>query len=203
MEVVLATRNRKKAEELIDHLRVPGVRFKTLLEVPQQVEIREEAHSFAENAREKAIATARLLGSWAIGEDSGLVVDALDGAPGPRSARFAGPQATDEENNRKLLELLRDVPLEKRTAHYVSHVVLADPQGNVIAEAEGRCYGLITQAPRGSHGFGYDPLFLVPEYHRTFGELGLTVKRWLSHRARACEQLRPHLLRIAANRPDP
>lgn len=203
MIIVLATKNAKKAEELKDHLRIPGVSFKTLLDYEQQPDIREEALSFRENATEKAVATAKTLKTWAIGEDSGLVVDALGGAPGPRSARFAGPNATDEENNAKLLEELKDVPLEKRTAHYVCYLVLADPQGNIIAEAEGRCNGLITTEPRGNQGFGYDPLFLIPEYHKTFGELGLRVKRWLSHRARACEKIRPVLIRLAAENPDP
>src|SRR4029078_1509174 len=117
--------------------------------------------------------------------DSGLAVDALAGAPGIYSARFAGPGASDEANNAKLLAELADTPLERRTAHYVCHVSVADPAGEIRAESHAACHGRICFAPAGSNGFGYDPLFEVAEYHRTFGELGPSVKRALSHRSRA------------------
>jgi XTP/dITP diphosphohydrolase len=110
------------------------------------------------------------------------------------SARYAGPAATDEQNNRKLLDELQNVPLAKRTAHYVCCVAVADAGGQVRAEAEGRVNGLIANEPHGSYGFGYDPLFLIREYHKTFGQLGPRVKRHLSHRARALERLRPQLM---------
>ena len=124
------------------------------------------------------------------------VVDALGGAPGIYSARFAGEDATDEANNTLLLEKLDDVPTEKRTAHYVCHMALADPAGVVCAEANGRCHGRIRREAAGSGGFGYDPLFEIVEYHRTFGELGAAVKAALSHRARAMRAFIPHLVRM-------
>jgi XTP/dITP diphosphohydrolase len=190
LKVVLATRNRGKVRELQDHLSGLGWEILTLDQFPRAPTLIEDGNTFQENARKKAQTIARALGLWALGEDSGLVVDALGGAPGVFSACFAGPNATDEENNRKLLELMREIPPEQRTAHYECHLVLADPEGAIRAEASGQCHGLIATEPRGREGFGYDPLFVVPEYHRTFAELGLVAKRYLSHRARACEQLR-------------
>jgi XTP/dITP diphosphohydrolase len=124
-------------------------------------------------------------------------VDALDGRPGVYSARYSGEGTTDESNNLKLLAELAGVPEARRTAHYVSTAALADPEGNIRAEVEGRCNGRIGIEPHGTHGFGYDPLFIIPEYHKTFGELGLLVKRHLSHRARAIARLRPLLWKLA------
>jgi XTP/dITP diphosphohydrolase len=192
--IVLGTRNLKKAEELIDHLAGVPIKFRTLDDFPAAPDVTEDGTTFLENARKKAITLARALGHWTVGEDSGLVVDALGGRPGVYSARFSGEGATDESNNRKLLHELVHVPIEKRTAHYVCTIALADPQGNIRAEIEGRCHGRIIDQPRGNEGFGYDPLFLIIEYHKTFGELGLLVKRHISHRARAIVKLR-HVLR--------
>ena len=124
-----------------------------------------------------------------LGEDSGLSVDALGGRPGVYSARYAGPAATDEQNNDLLLEELAGVPPERRTAHYTCHVALSDPSGQIVARSEAYCRGRIRSEPAGTAGFGYDPLFEIVEYHRTFGQLGLAVKRVLSHRARAVAQL--------------
>src|SRR6185369_3944358 len=119
-----------------------------------------------------------------------------NGAPGVYSARFAGPNASDEANNHRLLEELVDTPLEKRTAHYVCHVALADPTGVIRAESHDICHGRIRFEPAGANGFGYDPLFEVIEYHRTFGELGPAIKAAISHRARAIRQLVPALERL-------
>jgi len=196
--IVLGTRNRKKAEELQDHLADLPVRIVTLEEFPAAPEVVEDGDTFMANARKKAIELARTLGQWVLGEDSGLVVDALGGRPGVYSSRYAGPEASDEANNRKLLEELAGVPEEKRTAHYVCTAVLADPEGAVRAAVEGRCNGRIITEPRGERGFGYDPLFLIPEYHRTFGELGLLVKRHISHRARAIARLKESLRAMIA-----
>ena len=196
--LVLATRNAHKVQELRELLAPLELELKTLADFPQAVDVAEDAFTFAENAEKKAVEQARALRHWTLGEDSGLVVDALGGAPGPRSARFAGPQATDEQNNRKLLAELEGVPEEKRTAAYVCHVVVADPQGQVQARSEARCRGRITTSPRGTAGFGYDPLFEIVEYHRTFGQLGPLVKQRLSHRARAVERLLPQLRRLLA-----
>ena len=187
--IVLGTRNAKKRTELARQLQPFGISVAALDAFPQAIDIVEDGSSFAENARLKACRQARHLQEWVLGEDSGLVVDALDGAPGIYSARFSGPQATDESNNRLLLEKLNDVPDHRRSGHYVCYAVLSNPHGDVVAECEGRCRGRIRSSARGNHGFGYDPLFEIVEYHRTFGELGPAVKSVISHRARAMRQL--------------
>jgi len=191
--LVLGTRNEKKRQELAVLLEPLGIQLKTLADFPTAVEVVEDGDSFAANAQLKATVQAKNLGEWVLGEDSGLVVDALGGEPGIYSARFSGPDATDEENNRELLRRLQGVPAEKRTAHYVCHMALSDPQGEVRAESEAYCQGRIRFEAAGSGGFGYDPLFEVPEYHRTFGELGPAVKSVLSHRARAMRAFVPQL----------
>jgi XTP/dITP diphosphohydrolase len=156
----------------------------------------EDGHTFAENAAKKASETARTLSLWTLGEDSGLEVAALAGAPGIYSARFSGPSATDESNNAKLMGELSAVPDERRNARYVCNAALADPFGEIRLQVEAYCHGRITREARGTNGFGYDPYFLIPEYHRTFGELNPAVKRHLSHRARAFERLIPQLVRL-------
>jgi XTP/dITP diphosphohydrolase len=191
--LVLGTRNEKKRRELAELLEPLGFQLQTLEQYPDALDVVEDGDSFAANARLKAVEQAKHLGRWVLGEDSGLVVDALGGAPGIYSARFSGPHATDEQNNRRLLEELGKTPLERRTAHYVCHMTLSDPQGQVRAESEESCRGRIRFAPAGSGGFGYDPLFEIPEYHRTFGELGPAVKAALSHRGRAMRRLVPQL----------
>jgi XTP/dITP diphosphohydrolase len=195
-ELVLGTRNRKKAGELIDLLAPVGLAIKTLADFPNSLEIDETGDSFAANATLKAVTQARHLGAWLLGEDSGLVVDALGGAPGVYSARYSGPQATDDANNRRLLADLAETPLERRTAHYECHLVLADPRGAIRAQSAGMCRGRIRFEPAGSAGFGYDPLFEVIEYHHTFGELGKGVKSVLSHRARGVELLLPRIMEL-------
>jgi XTP/dITP diphosphohydrolase len=187
--LVLGTRNRKKVEELIPLLDPYGFRLKSLAEFPESVEVEETGDTFAANAALKATIQARQLKAWVLGEDSGLAVDALKGAPGVYSARFSGEGATDTKNNACLLTKLADISLERRTAHYVCHATLSDPEGNVRAEAEDICCGRILFTESGSGGFGYDPLFEIPEYHKTFGELGPAVKLVLSHRSRAIRAL--------------
>jgi XTP/dITP diphosphohydrolase len=194
--IVLGTRNRKKAEELIDHFAGIPVVLRAIADFPDAPEVEEDGETFIDNARKKATTLARSLSQWVLGEDSGLAVDALGGRPGVYSARYSGPGATDESNNRKLLDELANVPDEKRTAHYVCTAALADPTGAIRAEVEGRCNGRIGRSPRGDQGFGYDPLFIILEYHKTFGELGLLAKRHLSHRSRAVAQLRPLLWKL-------
>ena len=196
MLLVLGTRNRKKGLELVDLLKPWGFECKSLADFPTAIDVEESGSTFAENARLKACQQARHLGQWVLGEDSGLAVDALKGAPGVYSARFSGPGATDESNNRLLIEKLGDLPAEKRTAHYVCHAVLADPAGNVVAEATSECHGRVRSQPAGTSGFGYDPYFEIVEYHRTFAELGDVVKSVLSHRARAVRAMIPQLLHL-------
>jgi XTP/dITP diphosphohydrolase len=183
--LVLGTHNKKKRSEL-EYLLAPyEVKIMTLSDFPQAIDVDEDGTTFAENARKKASFQARHLQAWVIGEDSGLVVDALDGAPGVFSARFAGKHGDDEANNHELLRRLQGIPKSNRGAHYVCHASLSDPEGTIHIDCEGICRGQIREQPSGSSGFGYDPLFEVLEYHRTFGELGPATKGALSHRARA------------------
>ena len=195
-EIVLASRNRKKAAEMAELLAPRGIGVKSIAEFPDAPEIVEDGHTFAENAAKKAGQTARALGRWTIGEDSGLVVDALDGQPGIYSARYAGETAADAQNNEKLIQALARVPADQRTARYICSIAVADPNGAIQLQQEASCSGRITSEARGSNGFGYDPHFLIPEYHRTFGELDPAVKRHISHRARAFERLIPRLVAL-------
>lgn len=183
--IVLGTRNRKKGLELAELLSPLGIGFATLADFPDAIEVVESGDTFGDNARLKAAEQARHLGQWVLGEDSGLSVDALGGRPGVYSARYAGENADDEANNDKLLAELANVPLDYRTAFYTCHMALADPLGAVVLETEDYCRGRIRFERAGGGGFGYDPLFEIVEYHRTFGELSAAVKSCLSHRARA------------------
>ena len=194
--LVLGSNNRKKALELSELFAPVGLVLETLADFDSPLEVVESGQTFAENAALKATEQARHLDRWVLAEDSGLEVDQLHGAPGVFSARFSGPDATDPSNNRLLLEKLGDTPPAKRTARYVCQMTLADPSGKILASSEGFCRGRIVLELRGSHGFGYDPLFEIVEYHRTFGELGPTVKACLSHRARAATRLIPALAEL-------
>ena len=195
--LVIGTHNRKKGAELAELLAPLGFSVVTLDDVPDAIEVVEDGDTFAANARLKASQQAMHLGRWVLADDSGLKVDALGGAPGVYSARFAGPNATDEANNRTLLEKLADTPLEKRSGRYVCHVALADPSGAIRAESQDVCRGRIRFEPSGTNGFGYDPLFEVVEYHQTFGDLGPHVKQALSHRSRALRAIVPKLSQIS------
>jgi len=197
--LVLGSRNRKKLGELAGLLTPHGLVLKTLADFPAAIEVAETGDTFAANAALKATQQAKHLEHWVLGEDSGLSVDALGGAPGVYSARFSGEGATDERNNRLLLEKLAAVPSERRGAHYTCYAVLSDPAGNVRAQSEGICRGRILTEPAGSGGFGYDPLFEVVECHRTFGELAPAVKAVLSHRSRAIRQLVPQIVALIAS----
>jgi XTP/dITP diphosphohydrolase len=197
--LVVGTRNPKKRVELLEILDDLPVELRDLTAYPDAPEVEEDGATFEENARKKAIVLAKALGAWVLGEDSGLVVPALKGRPGVYSARYAGKQGDDEANNDRLLSELAPLPEVARAAYYVCTAALADPEGEVKAVVEGRCHGAILKERRGSGGFGYDPLFLIPEYHKTFGELSATVKHALSHRGRAMAHLRPELRRLLSN----
>jgi XTP/dITP diphosphohydrolase len=194
--LVVGTRNAKKLQEIREILGDLGLELRDLTAYPGAPEVVEDGTTFEENARKKAVELARAVGQWVLGEDSGLVVPALNGRPGVYSARYAGKQGDDAANNARLLAELAPLPDDRRAAYYVCTAALADPHGEVKAVVEGRCHGVILRDFRGSGGFGYDPLFLIPEYHRTFGELSARAKHALSHRARALEQLRPVLRRL-------
>lgn len=194
--LVLATRNAKKRREIEEILGDLGITLHDLSMYANAPEVVEDGDTFEANARKKASETAKALGQWVLGEDSGLVVPALGGRPGVYSARYAGIQGDDAANNKKLLAELASIPAEKRDAYYVCTAALADPTGNIHAVVEGRCWGRMIDEQRGQGGFGYDPYFLIPEYHQTFGELSPRVKHALSHRGRALLQLREILRRL-------
>jgi len=195
-QLVLGTANRKKGEELAELYQPVGLEIFTLADFPEALQVEETGETFADNARLKATRQARHLRRWVLADDSGLMVDALGGAPGVFSARYTGPSATDLSNNQRLLGELTRVPLDKRTARFVCHMALADPSGAIRAESQGACRGRILFEPRGALGFGYDPLFEVVEYHRSFAELGTAVKACLSHRSRAARALIPTLMAL-------
>jgi XTP/dITP diphosphohydrolase len=173
-----------------------GLELRSLADVSGPLTVEETGATFMENARLKAIHQAIHLGEWTIGEDSGLCVPALGGAPGIYSARYSDPNAPDSKNNAKLLDEMGELDGNQRAAYYVCTIALSDPSGLVCLEAEGRCWGRILRSLRGEGGFGYDPLFEIPEYQLTFAELGATVKSVLSHRARALEKFIRGLRRL-------
>jgi XTP/dITP diphosphohydrolase len=191
--LMLGTRNRKKREEIVEILGDLPLAFADLADRPDVADVEETGTTFEANARLKATAYAKATGSWTLAEDSGLVVPGLNGRPGVYSARYAGKQGDDAANNARLMAELAPLPGDRRAAYYVCVAALANPAGEVKAVTEGRCHGMIVAEPRGTGGFGYDPLFLVPEFHKTFGELSPRVKHALSHRSRALERLRPAL----------
>ena len=195
-DLVLGTHNAKKLIEL--RLLLPEDQFKltSLSEIPAAIDVEETADTFAANAALKATQQAKHLGRWVLAEDSGLTVDALDGKPGVLSARYAGTHGDDEANNEKLLRELEGLPDHERAAQFNCYLCLSDPSGQVRLQEHGKCAGRIATQRTGKSGFGYDPLFIIREYHRTFGELDLTVKRAISHRSRALRALIPRLWRL-------
>jgi len=194
-EVILATTNTGKVRELVALLADLPASVSSLADWPEPIKVIEDGITFEENAIKKAKEVAQRTGKIALADDSGLEVDALGGAPGVYSARFAGENATDAENNQKLLEMLQGIPLPKRTARFRCAVAIATPQGKVVTTM-GTCEGLIGEMPQGEHGFGYDPLFYVPEYGKTFAELELVIKNQISHRAKAFWKAKEELRNI-------
>jgi XTP/dITP diphosphohydrolase len=195
-KLVVGSFNNKKLVELHDLLGDLGIELVNLSGYPSITEVDETGNTFVENANLKASQYAKQVNEYVLAEDSGLVVPILNGEPGVFSARYAGTHGDDQANNRKLLERLGDTPDPQREAYYVCVASLAAPNGEIVATTEGRCWGRIVREPRGTGGFGYDPLFEVIEFHKTFGELSLRVKQALSHRARAIVKLRPILVRV-------
>ncbi|OPX84323.1 MAG: Non-canonical purine NTP pyrophosphatase [Pelotomaculum sp. PtaB.Bin104] len=196
MKLVLATRNKGKVREMSEMLAVYGIEVLSLDEFPLIGEIEEDGNTFQENAIKKATVTASLTGMTALADDSGLEVDYLNGAPGVFSARFAGEDSNDLANNKKLLELLTGVSPEKRTARFQCVIAVAEPDG-AVHTAQGTCEGVIASEPRGEKGFGYDPLFYLPEYGKTFAEIDLELKNQISHRGRALAGAREILARLS------
>jgi XTP/dITP diphosphohydrolase len=198
--LVFATRNKGKLVELRDLL--PGLEVLSIDEAATRLgvtidEVVEDADTFVGNASKKAREVSRATGLPALADDSGLEVDALGGAPGVYSARYAGEPHSDAANNAKLIGALAGVPAEKRTARFRAVLALADvtgPLGDRVITADGACEGLILDEARGTGGFGYDPLFFSPELGKTFAEAGVGTKSELSHRARAMKAMKPQLL---------
>ncbi|MCL4514017.1 MAG: XTP/dITP diphosphatase [Firmicutes bacterium] len=192
--LVLSSRNNYKLTELKGLLSDLEIQIASLKDFPEMPPVVEDGKTFKENAAKKALAAAQFTKLLALADDSGLEVDALHGQPGVLSARFSGEGATDEANNARLLELLRDVPEGKRAARFRCAIAIATPEGQ-IEYAEGSCEGAIAFAPRGTNGFGYDPLFMPDGFGgRTFAELQPGEKNAISHRGRALAATRQLLV---------
>lgn len=184
IELVVASRNQKKVKEIKEILKGLNLKITALRDYRQPPYITENGKTFKENAIKKATRIARFTQRLTLGEDSGLEVAALGGKPGIYSSRFSGKDKSDLKNNLKLLKLLGNLPLAKRRARYVCSVALADENG-LLGVVEGYCSGLISFKMRGSFGFGYDPLFIISKYKKTFAQLGPRIKHKISHRFRA------------------
>lgn len=164
-----------------------NLKIGSLSDYPNPPRIIENGKTFKENAIKKAVKIAHFTRKFTLGEDSGLEVEALNGAPGVYSSRFSGKDKSDLKNNLKILKLLDDLPLRKRKARYVCAVALAGKEG-LLAVAEGRCSGVVGFELKGQFGFGYDPLFIIPKYKKTFAQLGPKIKHKMSHRYRALKK---------------
>ncbi len=184
LEVLVATGNPGKLREIREITAGLPLRWRALAEFPHVPEAVEDGDTFAENARRKARHYSRATGLWTLADDSGLEVDALGGAPGVHSARYAGLPRDDRANNRKLIAALAGVPAARRTARFRCAIALADGE-HILLETDGRVEGRIIDEPRGANGFGYDPHFLVPELGRTMAELPSAEKNARSHRGAA------------------
>lgn len=203
--LVIATANPGKIRELSLLLAELGIELKTLADFPDCPEVVEDGDTFEANAAKKAKAVAACTGCAALADDSGLEVEALGGRPGVHSARYASDRTgsarpTDPDNYRKLLDELADVPREKRRARFVCCMVVAFPGGRT-AVARGTCEGYIHTQAQGEGGFGYDPVFWLPEYHCTMAQVGLKTKNKISHRAQALKNLHATLAELLRQEP--
>jgi XTP/dITP diphosphohydrolase len=185
--LVLATRNEGKISEFKELIAGFGIDIKSLKDFGPIPLVEEDGATFEDNAYKKASFTAKVLGIPALADDSGLMVGALGGMPGVRSARYGGEGATDRENNHKLLEVMKDV--EDRDASFMCIIAIAVPAGPALIY-EGKCDGHITREPMGENGFGYDPLFYFPPLKKTFAQMGSEEKNQVSHRGKAMAELR-------------
>ncbi len=192
IRMVIASHNANKVREIRQILGDLGFDVVSAAEFPEVPEVEEDGVTFAENALKKARTVAEALGELTLADDSGLEVDALGGRPGVYSARYAGEPKSDARNNAKLLRELAGVPPEQRGAQFRCIMALVYPNG-FEQVFEGICRGCMASEPRGETGFGYDPLFVVPEHGKTMAELGQTIKNCISHRSKALEQLKDAL----------
>lgn len=189
-KLLLASRNQNKKRELQEILKGMKLDVLTLDEINSIPEVEEDGNSFVENAIKKAVETAAKSALVCLADDSGLVVDALNGQPGIYSARYAGPDANDSKNNDKLLSMMKDIEAGHRTARFVCVIAISDKDGNVET-VEGSCPGRIAFSPVGSGGFGYDPLFIPDGFEKSFAQLSAEEKNRISHRGKAIQKARP------------
>ncbi len=199
-EVIIATKNKGKARDFVGMFEPLGFEVKTLHDFEEIEDVEETGTTFEENAVLKAETVANRLGRIVIADDSGLIVDALDGRPGIYSARYAGEDKDDEANIDKVLEELKAVPDHERTARYYCALALAIP-GEKTVVVDGACEGMILRERRGNNGFGYDPIFYINSLDKTMAEVTLEEKNQISHRAMAMEKLKeilPSLLTVGA-----
>jgi XTP/dITP diphosphohydrolase len=198
---VIATHNKDKLIEIKSILKeskqLASVEFLSLRDFPNIPEIIEDGKTMQENAVKKALTTAKITNLITIADDTGLEVKFLNGAPGVYSARFAGPGCTYNDNNMKLLNLMKDVPTDKRDARFTCIVAIAKPNGDYFI-VEGSIKGMIATEPKGKNGFGYDPLFYVPEHNKSFAELDTKTKNKISHRAKAINKSKKVLIELLA-----
>lgn len=192
-KLLLATTNQGKAKEIKSYLEELSLEIFTFKDLNLKKTFSERSKTFAENARGKSLFYSEQWEGLTLAEDSGLEIEPLKGAPGVLSARFSGPQATDEKNNQKVLELMKDVPFVQRKARFVSCMVLSQ-KGKIIKEIRESVRGLIAFEKKGSYGFGYDPLFYYPPLRKNFAELLPEEKNKVSHRGRALKKLKEFLL---------
>ncbi len=204
-KILVATTNPGKIRELSEMLDL-DIDWLKLSDFDNIKEVVEDGDNFTENARKKAIGYAKQTGVLTIADDSGLAVDALGGEPGVHSARYSGEKPAekdrtllDHSNMAKVLRQLKETPKEKRTARFVCHICLADPE-KVLIETEGTVEGLIAEEEKGNNGFGYDPIFYLPEYDKTVAQLSSQEKNRISHRGNAIRKLKPLLKEFLAGR---
>lgn len=190
--IIIATNNKGKAKEFEKLFQAYNYSVKTLLDFPEIEDIPETGVTFEENALQKAEAVSKLLNGIVLADDSGLEVDALDGAPGIYSARFAGEHGNDSLNNKKLIKDLEGIKEEDRKANFHCSLALVGPNREPLT-VEGKVYGYILEEPKGENGFGYDPLFYVPEFNKSMAELSADKKNEISHRSKAIKELSKHL----------
>ena len=194
MRILVATMNAGKLREYERLLAdVQGLELETMASLPEPVDVVEDRDTFVGNALKKATEIAEVAGMPCLADDSGLEVDALGGRPGVYSARYAGEDASDAQNNAKLLDELSDIADQQRTARFRCAIAVVDESGSELATVDGACEGRIGREPRGAHGFGYDPLFVPDGYTQTMAELGPATKNQISHRAQAAAKLVPFL----------
>ena len=189
-ELIVASRNKGKVGEIMELLEGLPFKVSSLLEYPHIPEIIEDGKTYRANALKKAREVALATGKMAISDDSGIEVKALNNAPGIYSARFAGEGASEKARNKKLFKMLEGLPMSKRQARYRCVIALVDAKGLELGVVQGTCSGLVTTQDMGENGFGFDSLFLLKRYNKTFGELPSSVKAKISHRARALKKFK-------------